>query len=59
MSDSPRSSILLHDQTPTKGIRPGLAVCKSIVAMHGGTIGIANKEEVAAREPYVGAECQA
>jgi signal transduction histidine kinase len=29
---------------PRKGSGLGLAVCKSIVAMHGGTIGIANKE---------------
>jgi signal transduction histidine kinase len=30
---------------PGKGSGLGLAVCKSIVALHGGTIGIANKED--------------
>jgi signal transduction histidine kinase len=30
---------------PGKGTGLGLAVCKSIVALHGGTVGIANKED--------------
>jgi len=31
-------------KSPGKGTGLGLAVCKSIIALHGGTVGIANKE---------------
>jgi signal transduction histidine kinase len=40
-------------KAPGKGTGLGLAVCKSIIALHGGTIGIANKEGGGARATVV------